>query len=99
MKFNVDKCKVMHLGKRNFGEYVMNGGVMGAVDEERDLGVRITSDLKASAQCAYVCATNRVLGMISRTMVYRSPHILLSLYKSLVRLNLMTLEERRNRSD
>ena len=33
--------------------------------QERDLGVRITSDLKASAQCAYVCArANRVLGMI-----------------------------------
>ena len=90
MKFNVDKCKVMHLGKRNFGgKYVINGGVLGAVDEERDLGVRITSDLKASAQCAYVCArANRVLGMISRTMVYRSPDILLSLYKSLVRPHL-----------
>ena len=30
MRFNVDKCKVMHLGKRNAGEsYVMNGGDSG----------------------------------------------------------------------
>ena len=28
MRFNVDKCKVMHLGKRNAGgSYVMNGGL------------------------------------------------------------------------
>ena len=124
----------------------MNGGTLGAVNEERDLGVRITSDLKASAHCAYVCSrANRVLGMIARTVVYRSPEVLTRLYKSLVRphleycvsawsphyvkdrerlervqhrftrmvpglkgleyggrlerLNLMTLEERRNRSD
>ena len=57
MKFNVEKCKVMHLGKRNFGgDYVMNGGALETVGEERDLGVMITNDLKASAQCAYVCA-------------------------------------------
>ena len=75
MRFNVDKCKVMHLGKRNAGgSYVMNGGTLGEVNEERDLGVRITSDLKATAQCNYVCSkANRVLGMIRRTMVYRSP--------------------------
>ena len=28
---------------------MMNGGSLGVVDEERDLRVRITSDLKASA--------------------------------------------------
>ena len=90
MKFNVDKCKVMHLGRGNSGgDYVMNGGALGTVSEERDFRVRITCDLKASAQCAYVCArANRVLGMISRTMVYRSPDILTKLYKSLVRPHL-----------
>ena len=87
MRFNVDKCKVMHLGKRNAGgSYVMNGGTLREVNEERDLGVRITSDLKATAQCNYVCSkANRVLGMIRRTMVYKSPDILTRLYKSLVR--------------
>ena len=33
----------------------MNRGRLGTVGEERDLGVRITNDLKASAHCAYVC--------------------------------------------
>ena len=53
------------------------------------IGVRITRDLNASAQCAYVCTrANRVVGMISRTVVYRSPDILTRLYKSLVRPHL-----------
>ena len=56
MKFNVDKCKVMHLGRGNSGRnYMMNRGRLGTVGEERDLGVRITNDLKASAHCVYVC--------------------------------------------
>ena len=41
------------------------------MSEEKDLGIRITNDLKAFAHCAYVCSrANRVLGMINRTMVY-----------------------------
>ena len=90
MRFNVDKCKVMHLGRGSLrGDYEMNGGMLGDVREERDLGVRITDDLKASAQCAYVCSrANRVLGMIRRTMVYRSLDVLIKLYKSLVRPHL-----------
>ena len=52
MRFNVDKCKVMHLGRGNAGgNYVINGETMGAVNEERDLEVRITNDLKTSTQC------------------------------------------------
>ena len=35
MRFNVDKCKDIHLGRGNAGGgYVMNGGVLGTVSEE-----------------------------------------------------------------
>ena len=35
MKFNVDKCKVMHMGRGNLGgSYVMNGGTLGVVRRE-----------------------------------------------------------------
>ena len=45
----------MHFGRGNpDGSNVMNEGTLGAVNEESDLGVRITSDLKTSAHCAYV---------------------------------------------
>ena len=90
MRFNVNKCKVMHLGRGNpGGNYVMNGGTFGVVSEEKDLGVRITSYLKTSAHCAYMCTrANRVLDMIARRVVYRSPDVLTRLYKSLVRPHL-----------
>ena len=50
---------------------------MEVVSEERDLGVRITNDLKASAHCAYVSSkANGVLDLISRTMVYQFIEVL-----------------------
>ena len=52
MSFNVDKCKVMHLGKKNSEwNYVMNKQRLKVVVQEKDLGVIITKDLKVSAQC------------------------------------------------
>jgi len=40
MLFNVDKCKVMHIGN-NIGKakYEMNGKLLEEVIEERDIGV------------------------------------------------------------
>ena len=44
MKFNVNKCKVMHYGFNNPSyEYLMNGEVLTDTEEERDLGVSIMS--------------------------------------------------------
>jgi len=48
--------------------------------------VLITNDLKASNQCVQACnKANRVLGMIHRTIIYKTKDVLLKLYKSLVR--------------
>ena len=90
MKFNVDKCKVMHLGRKNLhSTYSMNGSVFDSIKEEKDLGIHVSEDLKWSTQCqhAYTKA-NRVLGMIHRTIISRDMRILLSLYKTLVRPHL-----------
>jgi len=39
MLFNVDKCKVMHIGHNNtISEYVVDG--VRRVTEEKDLGIR-----------------------------------------------------------
>ena len=86
MRFNVDKCSDAFGEGNPGGSNVMNEGTLGAVNEEWDLGVRNTSDLKNSANRAHVCT--RVLGMIARTVVYRSPDVLTRLYKSLVRPHL-----------
>ena len=50
MQFNVDKCKVMHIGKHNPEfKYSMANTELETVQEEKDLGVLISEDLKPSA--------------------------------------------------
>ena len=53
MAFNVDKCKVMHMGRSNKRYlYTMGGKPLKTTEEEKDIGVIITSNLKPSTQCA-----------------------------------------------
>ena len=50
-----------------------------------DHGVTVTTDLKTTARCKYVCSkANRMLGLLSRTIKYKNPAVLTTLYKSLV---------------
>ena len=47
MAFNVEKCKVMHVGKKNpKHEYEMNGKKLIETEEEKDLGIIVDSSLK-----------------------------------------------------
>jgi hypothetical protein len=47
MQFNVGKCKVMHFGHRNLRhKYKMNGQELQETEEEVDIGVMVTKDLK-----------------------------------------------------
>jgi len=74
----------MHIGgmNRNYW-YHMDQKELEVVEEEKDLGMLITNDLKASQQCTAACnRANRVLGMMNRTIVYKSKDVLLNLYKS-----------------
>ena len=49
MSFNVNKCKIMHLGYGNEKQnYELNGTVLAETTEEKDLGVLIDNDLKFS---------------------------------------------------
>ena len=56
LKFNVEKCKVMHIGHTRPTKYFMSVDQaqyqLDEVTEERDLGIMVTSDLKPSTQCA-----------------------------------------------
>jgi ribonuclease P/MRP protein subunit RPP40 len=69
MLFNVEKCKVMHIGFGNEkAGYMMDGVQLQEVHEEMDLGVLVQDNLKCAQQCAKVVGNaNRVLGMIKRT--------------------------------
>ncbi|CAM4408569.1 unnamed protein product, partial [Caretta caretta] len=49
MKFNVDKCKVMHTGKNNPNyTYNIMGANLATTNQEKDLGVIVDSSLKTS---------------------------------------------------
>jgi len=85
MEFNVSKCKVMCFGKGDIGyRYIMDKQALDEVDCEKDLGVNICQDLKVLDCREAYSKANRMLRLISRTIKYRNPKSLVSLYKSLI---------------
>ena len=90
MTFNADKCKCMHIGKNN-RKYSYNIGAtkMEETEEEKDLGVLISNNLKVSKQCEHASKrANQAAGIIKRTIVNREENIMMNLYKTLVRPHL-----------
>ena len=87
MPFNLDKCKVMHIGSANpRSDYSLLGQTLEVTDLEKDLGVLISSDLKFSKQCIEVeKKAQKLLGYIQRQFQYRNKEIVLTLYNSLIR--------------
>jgi len=92
--FNVSKCKVMHIGKKNpnFG-YTMNieGDSHPIKDctEEKDLGVTFDTLLTFDSHIENIISkANQMLGLIKRTFSYLNKDIFTKLYKSLVRPHL-----------
>ena len=79
LKFNSDKCKVLHLGRTNQQKsYYMstNTGVsleLQGTELEKDLGVWIGPSLTFSSHCETQSGkANRTLGLIRRTYTYKS---------------------------
>ncbi|CAM4589481.1 unnamed protein product [Caretta caretta] len=86
MKFNVDKCKVMHIGKHNPNyTYKMMGSKSAVTTQEREFGVIVDSSLKSSTQrAAAVKKAKRMLGIFKKGRDNRTENIILPLYKSMV---------------
>ena len=90
LKFNKDKCKVMHVGLNNKKHnYELQGENLAKVEEEKDLGVIVKSDLKSGMQClAASRKANTILGFIARNFQCKNPEVITRLYTSLVRPHL-----------
>jgi len=91
----------MHYGKGNLGyNYSMEGVPVEEADSEKDLGVTFTTDLKSAAHSKDIglySKANRMLSLISRTIKYKNPAVLTTLYKStLVRPHLEYCSTTRN---
>lgn len=90
MEFNIDKCKVLHIGRNNpQHSYSMKGQILSNTDSEKDIGVWITNSLKPSTQCreAYRVAS-AMLNNISKAFHFRDRHVFVRLYKTYVRVHL-----------
>jgi hypothetical protein len=73
MSFNVSKCKVMHVSRNNPDyEYTMRGQKLETTDEERDIRVMTTKNLKPSVQCEKTAG--RAMTVLRRNFHYRERH-------------------------
>ena len=90
MSFNFAKCKIMHVGRHNPGyEYFMRGEKIGTTEEERDIGVIITKNLKPAAQCSKAAGrAMAVLSQLRKEFHYRDRFTFVMLYKQYVRPHL-----------
>ena len=92
--FNVSKCKIMHLGKKNTcNDYFMkidtNIQKLESCVEEKDLGIIFDPTLNFDIHINNIIKkANQMIGIIKRTFSYLDKEIFCKLYKSLVRSHL-----------
>ena len=90
MRFNTEKCKVLHFGHNNTQQhYFMKDSKLSTTKEEKDFGVLITDNLKPSSQCtAAVNKTMSALRWSKRSFHYLDIESFRILYKTYIRPNL-----------
>ena len=87
MKFNIPKCKIMHVGTRNLSyKYRMEGIELQEVTEEKDIGILVNQSLRPSKNCKKAAdMTGAVLRQITKNFHFRDRNIFKKLYAQYVR--------------
>ena len=90
--FNIQKCKVIHIGKGNPAfTYQMkdkneNIYELTTVTSEKDLGITFQHDMKFDIHINNIVnKANRLLGLVKRTFSYMDRDTFLIIYKSIIR--------------
>ncbi len=85
MKFNTEKCHVLHLGQNNpMYRYSMGGVYLSTVEEEKDLGVIITTN-----QCQKATrVASGILSQVLRAFSYRDKVVMPRIFKTYIRPHL-----------
>ena len=91
VRFNSDKCKIMHLGKNNphYDYTIKEGDKISSLVEtccEKDLGVNIDPELTFKSHINLtIKKARKVSGMIIRNINYKDKDIMVPIYKALIR--------------
>ena len=96
MRLNLEKCMVIHFGKKNprtlytTQSYESNQRIqIQPTESERDLGIQVSSNLKYSEQISKATSkANSVLSMMKRTFITRNKEIWKKQYITYVRPHL-----------
>ena len=89
MRFNTEKCKVLHFGHNKQKYYFMKDFKLLTTKEEKDLVVFITDNLNPSPQCA--TTVNKAMSALrwsKRSFHYLDIESFRILYKTYIRHNL-----------
>jgi hypothetical protein len=94
LRFNADKCMVMHLGRSNNNTtYFMHCGnnqvPLGDTTCEKDLGVYVDPSMRFTKHCEMAAnKANRILGLVRRSFDFMDANMLKQLFKGIVRPHL-----------
>ncbi|PKU32473.1 pol- hypothetical protein [Limosa lapponica baueri] len=86
MKFNVGKCRVLHLGRNNpMHQDKLGADLLESSSVEKDLGFLVDNRMITSQQCGLVAKkANGLLGCIKKSVASRSGEIIFPLYSALM---------------
>ena len=92
LKFNTEdnKCKILHAGTNNpCNKYFLDGKELPKITSEKDLGVLVSDSWTWQSHIdSIIKKANSCVAWVLRSVISRSPEVMLQIYKSMIRPHL-----------